>query len=98
MKKERSLENYLSRLLRSKSHLTGVKEKSAMQNAKLEDTWKLVSCEARSSNGEVAYPYGIKPFGMLMYDRKGNMSALLMRPDRPKFACARATLSSSDFK
>ena len=57
-----------------------------MQNEQLLGMWKLVSCEARSSNGEVVYPYGRDPFGMLIYDSRGNMSVLLMRRDRPKFA------------
>jgi len=57
-----------------------------MRNEQFVGTWKLVSCEARSSNGEVSYSYGRNPFGMLMYDSGGNMSVLLMRRDRPKFA------------
>ena len=57
-----------------------------MLNERFVGTWKLVSVEARSSNGEVVYPYGIDPFGMLMYDSDGNMSVLITRRDRPKFA------------
>jgi hypothetical protein len=57
-----------------------------VQNEQFIGTWKLVSCEARSSNGEVSYPYGRDPFGMLIYDSDGNMLVLLMRRDRPKFA------------
>jgi len=58
-----------------------------VQNKQLTGTWKLISCETRSSNGEVAYPYGKDPFGMLMYDPCGKLFfALLMRRDRPKFA------------
>jgi hypothetical protein len=49
-------------------------------------TWRLVSLEARNSNGEVIYPYGRDAFGMLMYDLGGYMSVLLMHRDRPKFA------------
>jgi hypothetical protein len=57
-----------------------------MQNEQFIGAWKLVSCEARSSNGEVSYPYERNPFGLLMYDSGGNMSVLIMRRDRPKFA------------
>lgn len=57
-----------------------------MQSKKFRGTWKLVSCEARSSKGEVTHPYGKDPVGMLMYDSRGNMSVLIMRRDRPKFA------------
>ena len=57
-----------------------------MQNKQLVGAWKLVSCEARSSSGEVSYPYGRNPFGMLLYDSGGNVFVLVMRADRPKFA------------
>jgi len=57
-----------------------------VQSEELVGTWKLLSCEARGSSGEVSYPYGRNPFGMLMYDLGGNVFVLLMRRDRPKFA------------
>ena len=47
--------------------------------------WKFISLVGKSSDGEVFYPYGEKFYGQLMYDCKGNMSAFLMRPGRPKF-------------
>jgi len=56
-----------------------------MQSKELAGTWKLVSCEARSSKGEATYVYGKDPAGMLMYDSRGNMSVLVMRRNRPKF-------------
>ncbi len=59
-----------------------------MQSKQFVGTWKLVSCEARSPSGKVAYPYGREPFGVLMYDSGGNMSVLIMRRDRPRFASA----------
>lgn len=57
-----------------------------MENVRFVGTWKLVSVEALSTNGEVTYSYGTDPIGMLMYDSDGNMSVMLMRRDRPKFA------------
>lgn len=57
-----------------------------MESEQLVGTWKPVSFELRSSSGEVTYPYGRDPFGMLIYDSTGNMSVLLMRRDRPEFA------------
>jgi len=57
-----------------------------VQNEQLIGSWKLVSCEARSPNGEVSYPYGRNPFGMLIYHSDGNVFVLLMRRNRPKFA------------
>ena len=49
-------------------------------------TWKLVSFEMRRSDGQIVYPFTRNIVGVLNYDSKGNMSAQLMRPDRPAFA------------
>ena len=49
-------------------------------------TWRLVSCEARSSSGEIRYPLGQHVVGQFFYDVNGNMSAHMMRVDRPAFA------------
>jgi hypothetical protein len=47
--------------------------------------WRLLSCEARDSNGQVQYPYGERATGQLFYDAAGNMAAQLMRADRVRF-------------
>ena len=44
--------------------------------------YKLISCESRSGDGRVTYPYGEKPIGRITYDAAGRMSAQLMRPGR----------------
>ena len=49
-------------------------------------TWRLVSCEARDSTGQIQYPMGEQLTGQLIYDTGGNMSAHVMRDDRPAFA------------
>jgi hypothetical protein len=49
-------------------------------------TWRLVSFEARDSNGQLQFPLGKQVFGQLSYDAGGNMSAHVMRNDRPLFA------------
>ena len=49
-------------------------------------TWRLVSYEARTSTGEIRYPLGQHVMGQLFYDLNGNMSAHVMRVDRPMFA------------
>ena len=49
-------------------------------------TWRLVSYEARDSEGRVHYPLGENVSGLLIYDGGGNMSAHVMRNDRPLFA------------
>lgn len=48
--------------------------------------WRLLSCEARDSSGQVQYPFGERATGQLFYDAVGNMSAQLMRTDRARFA------------
>ena len=49
-------------------------------------TWRLVSYEARTQAGEVRYPLGQHVIGQLFYDRRGNMSAHVVKVDRPTFA------------
>jgi len=48
-------------------------------------TWKFISIEGINSMGQTFLPYGNEPYGRLMYDAKGNMCILLMKPERPKF-------------
>jgi hypothetical protein len=49
-------------------------------------TWKLVSYEYRTLDGEVTYPMGRNMTGLLMYDAHGYMAGQLMNPDRMQFA------------
>jgi hypothetical protein len=49
-------------------------------------TWRLISYEARAASGEARYPFGQHVVGQLFYDVHGNMSAHVMRVDRPTFA------------
>ncbi len=44
--------------------------------------WTLISCERKSADGRIDYPYGEKPVGRITYDKAGRMSAQLMRPGR----------------
>jgi len=46
-------------------------------------TWRLVSYEARDSEGRVHYPLGENVSGLLVYDGGGNMSAHVMRTTAP---------------
>jgi lipocalin-like protein len=48
--------------------------------------WRLVSLEARTSTGEVSYPYGKDAAGYLLYSREGYMSASVMQARRAHFA------------
>jgi Lipocalin-like domain len=49
-------------------------------------TWRLVSYETRTASAEARYPLGRHVVGQLFYDLAGNMSAHVMRVDRPAFA------------
>ena len=44
-------------------------------------TWRLISWERHSSNGEVTHPFGENPYGLLIYTETGHISAQIMRPD-----------------
>ena len=48
-------------------------------------TWRLLSCELRSSNGEVSYPMGEDAIGYIAYHKDGHMSVAFMSADREAF-------------
>jgi hypothetical protein len=48
--------------------------------------WRLVSFEEETSDGEIVYPYGKNPIGLLIYDSSGRMSVQIMRSDRASFS------------
>ncbi len=56
-----------------------------MEGISVVGTWKLISAKADNSKGDVIYPYGENPFGVLMYDTSGYMSVLIIRIGRSKF-------------
>jgi hypothetical protein len=47
--------------------------------------WRLLSLEARSSPGDVSYPFGKDAAGYLLYTREGYMSASVMQARRVQF-------------
>ena len=49
-------------------------------------TWRLVSTENRDADGNLHYPYGVNPSGILMYDSDGHMSVQIMHRNRPAIA------------
>lgn len=51
-------------------------------------TWRLVTIEGKSTTGDISFPYGQHPVGLLLYDQLGNMSVVFMKQGRPKFADA----------
>jgi hypothetical protein len=52
----------------------------------LQRTWQLITMDGTSAQNDTIFPYGLNPYGMLMYDETGHMSVLLMRQDRSLFA------------
>jgi len=49
-------------------------------------TWRLISCELRSADGQVSYPLGKDAVGYIMYSEDGYMSVAFMSANRPIFA------------
>jgi len=49
-------------------------------------TWRLVSFEIRSADGQVSYPFGQDAVGYIMYSEDGHMAVVLTTANRPKFA------------
>ncbi|MCP4344838.1 MAG: lipocalin-like domain-containing protein [Desulfobacterales bacterium] len=47
--------------------------------------WKLVSAKGESSEGDVFYPFGENPFGLLMYSASGKVAVQLRAEDRVDF-------------
>lgn len=58
---------------------------------RLVGTWKLAAYEVERPNGELIYPFGQAPAGILTYDRGGHMAVQIMRPDRPNVDRDKAT-------
>lgn len=48
-------------------------------------TWKLVSCETRTSDDRIFQPLGTNPVGYLVYTDNGFMSVAIMKSDRLRF-------------
>lgn len=48
--------------------------------------WRLLSFEEETSDGEIVYPYGENPIGLLNYDSSSRMSVQIMRRDRERFS------------
>ena len=48
-------------------------------------TWRLLSYEIRRADGEIKYPWGQDPVGLLIYSGDGYISVAMMSANRPKF-------------
>lgn len=49
-------------------------------------TWRLVSAETKTADGEVSQPFGKNPTGYIMYSQDGYMAVAIMEPGRASFA------------
>ncbi|MBI2304586.1 MAG: lipocalin-like domain-containing protein [Chloroflexi bacterium] len=61
-------------------------------------TWRLVSFELRSADGQVSYPYGQDAAGYIMYNEDGYMSVAFMSANRPKFVSGNIRGGSTEEK
>ncbi len=57
-----------------------------MTSNPLTGTWRLLSWENRSIDGQISYPLGRDAAGYIIYNEDGYMSVAIMRPNREKFA------------
>jgi hypothetical protein len=61
-------------------------QETYMDKGPLVGSWKLLSSEYVSEDGEVIYPMSEQVMGRLVYDDRGFMSVHHMRANRPAFA------------
>jgi hypothetical protein len=60
--------------------------------------WRLLSLEARTSTGDVSYPYGKHAVGYLLYSCEDYMSVSVMQARRANFASPDALQARADEK
>jgi len=60
--------------------------------------WRLLSLEARSSTGDLSYPFGQDAAGYLLYSREGYMSVAVMQARRTHFASPDALQAPAEEK
>lgn len=59
---------------------------AAQPASAIQGSWRLERFTSRDETGAIAYPMGTTVQGYLVYDTYGNVSAHIMRADRPRFA------------
>ncbi len=57
-----------------------------MRKNRFVGTWRLVSAESRTADGQIAYPWGRDARGYVIYSTDGFMMAAIMNGDRPHIA------------
>lgn len=66
-----------------------------MAETPLVGTWKLLSGETRTQDGQVDYPYGAEPVGYITYNDQGYVFVGIMKADRSRFALEDRWLASA---
>jgi hypothetical protein len=61
-------------------------------------TWRLVSLESRTAEGEVSYPLGRDAVGYIVYSEDGYVSVNLMAAGRPRYASGDQLRGAADEK
>lgn len=61
-------------------------------------TWRLISWETRSVDGQISYPLGKDAVGYIMYNEDGYMFVAITRPNRVKFAAGDLLRGSTEEK
>jgi hypothetical protein len=61
-------------------------------------TWRLLSWENRSVDGQISYPLGKDAVGYIMYNPDGYMFVAIMRPNRLKFVAGDLLSGSTEEK
>jgi len=61
-------------------------------------TWKLVSFEFRTADGQANHPFGPDPVGYIIYSEDGYVAVTFMHADRPPFAAGDLSDGTGDEK
>ena len=69
-----------------------------LRNRRFLGAWALVSFESRKAGGEVVYPWGHDPVGIVIWDESGHMSAQLgpRDPEPGQYVAYFGTLEAED--
>lgn len=66
-----------------------------MNKSNFAGTWKLVSWESKSTDGQIIHPFGENPIGYITYSESGYMSATIMKTHRPNIEVSLADLMNA---
>ncbi|MEP6925925.1 MAG: lipocalin-like domain-containing protein [Pyrinomonadaceae bacterium] len=76
----------LSAILIVASSVFVLSQKQNKTTSSLVGTWKLIAWQNRFPDGEIKYPFGRNPRGLLIYQPNGYMAIQVMKTPHPKVA------------